>query len=147
MQTYTAIGASIVIFAGQSYSSVEETCPNEAIAIVRADWLNRASEIYSEISDDSKSLYGRRSRFDWKEWSISELRREANFYRDALRAEYEHDKRSGKIANGSGSLAKMQPLSPSGNLTRVLIPLRSRFKTHNRRALERGLFLVLEMFI
>lgn len=89
---YSAVGAAIIIFAGQSYASVEETCPNEAIAIVRADWLNRASDIYGEISDDSKSLYGRRSRFDWKEWSICELRREANFYRDALRAEYEREK-------------------------------------------------------
>lgn len=92
MQTYTAIGAAIVIFAGESYSSVEETCPNEAIAIVRADWLNRASEIYSEISDDSKSLYGRRARFDWKYWSICDLRREANFYRDMLRYQYEREK-------------------------------------------------------
>lgn len=75
----------VIIFAGQPYASVEETLATEEAAQARAVWLNEASEIASEISDVSKSLNGFRARFDWKNWTLDQLRDELRSYHNNLR--------------------------------------------------------------
>ena len=89
MNDYTAVGDRIIWCKGETYESHDETCETPQIAKDRAEFLNAASEIYSEISDISKSIYGRRARFDWKQWTLDQLRDELQGYYDNLRRQNE----------------------------------------------------------
>jgi hypothetical protein len=94
---YIAVGSNVHWNGWDGPAEIETECVSPAIAQIRADWLNRAAEIAGMISDDSKDLYGFRTRLDWKSMSLCDLRKVHNDIRDAYARRMEWEDEAARV--------------------------------------------------